>query len=142
MIKKMMNMAATQTLADVNTNEMRIQALEFATYKMELATRSPHLRTAIETIYLELQRQLNDAHSRLLLWGVMLDGQTKHTARRMAYKRFLREGRAIMQYLEPDADLPMRYSVADYEEFRDELDVLKAEIEAEDSEDDREWSQT
>jgi len=132
MTNKMMNMAATQALADVNTCEMRVQALQFATHKMELGTRTPHLRTAIETVHLELQGQLNDAHSRLLLWGAMLDGQTKHTARRLAYKRFLREGMAIMQYLEPDAELPFAYSVDDYEEFRDELDTLKAEIEAED----------
>jgi len=139
MTKKMMNMAATQALADVNTSEMRIQALEFATHKIGLSTRTPHLRTAIDTIYLELQRQLNDAHRRLLLWGAMLDGQTKQTARRLAYKRFLREGMAIMEYLEPDADSPFAYSITNYEEFRGELDTLKAEIEAEDSKEGTGW---
>jgi len=137
--KKMMNAAATQALADVNTSKMRIQAFQFVTHKMELGTRTAHLRNAIDTIYLELQRQLNDAHSRLLLWGAMLDGQTKHIARRLAYKRFLREGMAIMQYLEPDAASPFRYSVANYEEFRAELDTLKAEIAAEDSEEGTGW---
>ena len=134
---KMMNMAATQALADVRTAEMRVQAFEFATHKMELGTRTPHLRTAIETIYLELQRRLNDRHGQFYMWAVLLDDETKHRARRMAYKRFLREGRAIMNYLEPDAGSPLRYSVADYEEFREELDTLKAEIKAEGN---KEWS--
>lgn len=132
MTTKFMNMAAAQALADVHTGEMRIQAFEFATQKMPLGTRTPHLRIAIETVYLELQKQLNYAHGRLYIWALALDNETKHLARRMAYKRFLREGMAIMNYLEPDADSPMRYSVADYDEFRAELDTLKVEIEAED----------
>ena len=131
-MKKMMNMATTQALADVNTSKMRLQAFEFATQKMELGRRAPHMRTAIETIYLELQRRLNDAYDRVFMWGLLVDDETKRVARRMAYKRFLREGMAIMQYLEPDAESPrLGYSMADYEEFRGELDVLYAEIEAE-----------
>ena len=130
-MKKMMNIAATQALADVRTAEMRVQALQFATHKMEQGTCTPHLRTALETIYLELQRRLNDRHGQFYMWAVLLDAETKHTARRMAYKRFLRDGMAIMNYLGPDGESPFRYSVADYEEFRDELDTLKAEIETE-----------
>ena len=128
---KMMNMAAAQALADVRTAEIRVQAFQFATHKMELGTRTPHLRAALETIYLELQRRLNDRHGQFYMWAMVSDDETKHTARRIAYKRFLREGMAIMNYLEPDGESPFRYSVADYEEFRDELDTLKAEIEAE-----------
>ena len=71
------------------------------------------------------------------MWAAVLDDKTKHMARRIAYKRFLRDGMAIMNYLEPDGESPLRYSVADYEEFREELDTLKAEIEAEG---DKEWS--
>lgn len=134
MAKKMMNMAAAQALADVHTGEMRVQAFEFATHKIDLGTRTPHLRTALETIYLELQRQLNYAHGRLYMWALALDDETKHKARRMAYKRFLREGMAIMNYLEPGGESPFRYSLDDYEEFRAELDTLKAEIKTEDNE--------
>ena len=139
MTTKFMSIATTQALADVNTSKMRVQAFEFATHKMPLGTRTPHLRTAIESIYLELHRQLNDAYGQFFMWALALDGETKHTARRMAYKRFLREGMAIMNYLEPDGDSPFAYSGADYEEFRAELDTLKAEIEAEDNEEDTEW---
>ena len=139
MTNKMMNLAATQALADVNTGKMRLQAFAFATDKMELGPRTPHLRIAIQTIYLELQRQLNDAYGQFFMWALALDDETKHTARRMAYKRFLREGMAIMNYLEPDGESPFAYSGADYDEFRDELDTLKAEIEAEDSKKDTEW---
>ena len=139
MTNKMMNMAATQALADVNTGKMRVHAFEFATQKMHLGMHTPHLRTAIQAIYLELQQQLNYAYGQFFMWALVLDDETKHTARRMAYKRFLREGMAIMNYLEPDGDSPFAYSGADYEEFCGELDVLKAEIEAEDSEEATEW---
>lgn len=143
MSTKFMNRAGTQALADVHTGEMRVQAFEFAIQKMKLGTRTPHLRTALETIYLELQRQLNYAHGQFYMWALTLDAETKHLARRIAYKRFLREGMAIMQYLEPDADLPrFGYSMADYKEFRGELDALYAEIEAEDSNEGVLWPQT
>ena len=139
MTTKMMNMAAVQALADIHTGKMRLQAFEFAIQKMSLGTRTPHLSTAIQVISLELHHQLNGAHSQLFMWALALDGETKHTALRMAYKRFLREGMAIMNYLEPDGDSPFAYSGADYDDFRDELDTLKAEIEAEDNEEDTEW---
>ena len=118
---------------------MRLQAFAFATDKMELGPRTPHLRIAIQTIYLELQRQLNDDYGQFFMWALVLDGETKHMARRMAYKRFLREGMAIMNYLEPDGESPFAYSGADCEDFRGELDTLKAEIEAEDSEEAAGW---
>ena len=142
MTSKMMNMAAVQALADVRTAEMRVQAFRFATDKIELGTRTPHLRAALETIYLELHRRLNDRHGQFYMWAMVSDAETKHTARRMAYKRFLREGMAIMSYLEPDGESPFKYSVADYEEFRGELDTLKAEIEAEDDKEEAMWQET
>jgi len=125
------NEAFDAALARVQLTEWRIMALEFAIMPMRNfgGTFSEITIKDIAPIRAELYARLSEAQKNLLVWSAMTDDkERKDVARKMAYKRFLREGSEIMQYLNISGEPPGSYSAEKWEEFRAELDELARKI--------------
>lgn len=74
-------------------------------------------------LYATLSRDLNNAWSALAMWGCVIpqNDEAKKRIARMVWKRYLREGTAIMRYLAPQGSV---WDSSEEDAFRRELNEI------------------
>lgn len=82
---------------------------------------------AVNVIYAKLYRDLNDAYSALFMWGNIVPEEAQKEARKAAFKHYLGEKQAIMNYLQMDFKDPSQWYSSEEEEFRKEIEEAKNE---------------
>lgn len=126
---KKLDKAAEVALAKIELCEQRIHALAFAVWGLEL--RPGEAREEHNALYAILYRRLNEAYRDLFMWGVVIGDDVRKEARRMAYKRFLEEGKTIMGYLDMTNTYSGHWNKKEVEEFRAEIKEKCTEQEGE-----------
>ena len=128
------NKATESALARVGICEARIRALFFAFEGvMDKITRKT--KDEYSMLWVELHKDLNDAYRQLFMWGV-INPKVRLKAKEMAYQHYLRKNSEIMHLLNQDGSYTS-YSVQEEQNFRQEIDYLKKEIELKDKKKDK-----
>ena len=116
---RMEDLEATQ-LASVELMEMRLGAFSFALRGIpQYEQDSDEIRNAIRIISGSLYKSLADAHRRLFMTALFsLNPEFKDKVKKMAFKKYLEEGKGIMHLLDVDGRSPTRYYTEVEKRFR------------------------
>ena len=80
---------------------------------------------AVEVIYSRLYRKLNEAYAALFMWGNVVPEEAQKEAKKAAFKHYLKERSAIMEYLDIELESPGSWFADEEEEFRKEIEEAK-----------------
>ena len=120
--KKFIEQAFEHAYKEACDLQQRIAALHYAAKPIRENNYEDLAKQDFESLHVSLYRRLNDAYSRVFMFGVVsCDKSLMAQAKKMAFDRYLKENNEIMSYL----DFHGSYPVALEDEFRKELDFLE-----------------
>jgi hypothetical protein len=95
--------------ATVQYWEMRIAAFYFATQGLGRYDAENHYRNAHATVHQEIYENLINAYRNLFMMANFMGPKDRKKIRKMAYDRFLDEGKGIMHLLDNHGESPGRF---------------------------------
>lgn len=124
------NQAVQAALNTIEDCKRRILMFEYAIRGMKndsVISINSLFETSVEVIHSKLYQKLNDAYSVLFMWGNIVPPEAMKEARKAAFKGYLKESDAIMQYLDMNLESPGCWDSKEEEEFRAEIEQFKNE---------------
>lgn len=95
--------------ATVQYWEMRIAAFYFATQGLGKYDTENHYRNAHSTVHQEIYSNLLNAYRNLFMMAPFMSPKDCKEVKKMAYDRFLEEGKAIMHMLDSHGEHPNKF---------------------------------
>jgi len=104
----------------VELAKQRLVAFQWAIAGLEKGrSLKPDIREAIKIIWSALSSKELDAYRNLFMMAIILPDELLEKTKREIMQRFIRDGMAIMQYLNIEGELPSSFSGPDRDTFRE-----------------------